>query len=301
MIYTLTLSPSLDYYLDVFEFKKGEINRSNKEEIVPGGKGINVSLILKELNCDSIALGFSAGFTGEELERQLLNRGISTDFVKTKGTSRINVKINSKQETAINTQGPKASEVEISQLFHKLQNLENGDILCLGGNVPKTLPSDIYQKIMLLLEKKDIKIIVDATGEYLLSTLPYHPFLIKPNLEELEEISNKKLTEQEEIIEELNHLINLGARNAIVSLGKDGAIMIDENDNVYIKPAFTGEFKSSVGAGDSLVAGFIAGYLSSENYEDALELGIAAGSATALSEFLSSKEKILKIYNIIHH
>ena len=297
MIYTLTFSTSLDYYIDIPVFTPGEINRSSKEKFEPGGKGINVSLILKELNFESIALGFAAGFTGDELEKILVQKGIKTDFVRTAGNTRINIKINSSLESAINTTAPSINEEEISLLFQKLQKLNGGDILCIGGNVPRTLPIDIYVKIMQSLNNRNIKIIVDATGDLLLSTLPYHPFLIKPNQEELEEIMKRKLTTPEEIIESAYSLIQMGAQNVVVSLGKDGAIMVDENDNIYIKPALEGEFKSSVGAGDSLVAGFIAGYLNNGNYEDALELGIAAGTATAFSDYLSSKDKILEIFN----
>ena len=299
MIYTLTFSPSLDYYIDIPVFNLGEINRSSREKFEPGGKGVNVSLILKELNLESIALGFAAGFSGDELEKILLEKGIKTDFVRTKGNTRINIKINSSLESAINTTAPSISEKEISLLFQKLQNLNGGDILCIGGNVPRTLPKDIYVKIMQSLENRNIKIVVDATGDLLLSTLPYHPFLIKPNQEELEEIMKRKLNTPEDIIESAYSLIQMGAQNVIVSLGKDGAIMVDENDNIYIKPTIEGKLKSSVGAGDSLVGGFIAGYLKNGNYEDALELGIAAGTATAFSDYLSSSNKIIEIYNRI--
>ncbi len=299
MIYTLTFSPSLDYYIDIPVFNLGEINRSSREKFEPGGKGVNVSLILKELNLESIALGFAAGFTGDELEKILLEKGIKTDFVRTKGNTRINIKINSSLESAINTTAPSISEKEISLLFQKLQNLNGGDILCIGGNVPRTLPKDIYVKIMQSLENRNIKIVVDATGDLLLSTLPYHPFLIKPNQEELEEIMKRKLNTPEDIIESAYSLIQMGAQNVIVSLGKDGAILVDENDNIYIKPTIEGKLKSSVGAGDSLVGGFIAGYLKNGNYEDALELGIAAGTATAFSDYLSSSNKIIEIYNRI--
>ncbi|MFA6796568.1 MAG: 1-phosphofructokinase [Bacilli bacterium] len=299
MIYTLTFSPSLDYYLDVPAFKDGAINRSVKEKYVAGGKGINVSLVLKELNYKSITLGFIAGFTGKELTRRLSTKGIPTDFVETKGNTRINVKINSDRESAINANGPDISKKEIDELFKKLDNIKGGDILAIGGNIPNSLPKDMYLRIMEFLDGRNIKIIVDATGELLLSTLRYHPFLIKPNQEELEELVKRKLNSSEEIIDAAKQLIEMGARNIIISRGGHGAIMIDENGNIYNKPATTGKMKSTVGAGDSLVGGFIAGYLKYGNYEDALELGIAAGSATAFSNYISSKNKILEIYNHI--
>jgi len=299
MIYTLTFSPSLDYYLNVPRFEEGAINRSTSEKYVAGGKGINVSLILKQLGYESITLGFIAGFTGDELERLLIKKGIHTDFVKTEGTTRINVKLNSIKESAINANGPNITQADIAQLFSKLNRLQPGDTLSIGGNVPNTLPKDIYLQIMKFLEKRQIKIIVDATGELLLSTLKYHPFLIKPNQEELEELVKQKLQTPIEIISAAKHLIALGAQNIIISRGEEGAIMIDEKCHIYNKPATPGKMKSTVGAGDSLVGGFIAGYLKYGNFDDALDLGIAAGSATAFSNYISSKQKILEIYNRI--
>ena len=296
MIYTLTFSPSLDYYLEVPNFKVGNINRSQSEELVAGGKGINVSLILKELNIESIAMGFIAGFVGEELVRRLNEKAIKTDFVKTVGHTRINVKINSQRETAINANSPKISSKEISQLSQKLSQLKANDILSIGGNIPQTFPKSSYIKILTSLQQRNIKFIVDATNDFLVWALPFHPFLIKPNREELEEIFKQKLDTPDEIIEKALLLKKKGAQNVIVSLGKDGAIMIDKNDKIYIKKAAKGKMKSSVGAGDSLIAGFIAGYSLNQNAEEALEWGIAAGSATAFSFNLASREDIIRIH-----
>jgi len=299
MIYTLTFSPSLDYYLDVANFKPGEINRAVKERYLAGGKGINVSLLLKELQRDSVALGFISGFTGDEVERILLKNGVKTDFVRTSGNSRINVKINSSTETAINANGPEISNQDISLMLGKLNQLRSGDILAIGGNIPSTLPKDIYVKVMKVVESKKIKIIVDAAGDLLLETLPYHPFLVKPNQEELEELEGQKLNTSGAVLAGAKHLIALGAQNVIISQGEKGAIMIDAEGHIYYKKAIQGKLKSSVGAGDSLIGGFIAGYLTYANYEDALDLGMAAGSATAFSNHISSREKILEIYNQI--
>jgi len=299
MIYTLTFAPSLDYYLDVADFQSGKINRAVKEKYFAGGKGINVSLLLKELQRDSIALGFISGFTGDEIERILLNNGIKTDFVRTSGNSRINVKINSATETAINAVGPDITRMEISLMLGKLNQLRSGDILSIGGAIPSALPKDIYVKVMKVLESKKVKIIVDASGDLLLESLPYHPFLVKPNQEELEELEGQKLSTPGAVLAGAKHLVALGAQNVIVSQGDKGALMIDSDGNIYRKEAVRGKFKSSVGAGDSLIGGFIAGYLTYANYEDALDLGMAAGSATAFSNHISKKEDILEIYNRI--
>ncbi|MFA6796693.1 MAG: 1-phosphofructokinase [Bacilli bacterium] len=299
MIYTLTLSPSLDYYLDVDNFTKGIINRSKKEIFKAGGKGINVSTVLNQLEIESISLGFLSGFTGDEIERLLNEKHIKSDFVRTRGNSRVNVKVNSESETAINANGPQISSAEISQLLKKLGMLKNGDTLAICGNSPSTLPNDIYKQIMEVIKDKKVRTIVDATGELLLLTLPYHPFLIKPNQEELEEVLNKKLNSVQEIIEGMKYLKSLGARNVIVSRGGDGAIMIDENDVIYKYKAVKGKMLSSVGAGDSLVGGFIAGYMKFGKYEEALKLGMSAGAATAFSNYISNGEKILQIYKQI--
>jgi len=299
MIYTLTLSPSLDYYLDVENFEKGLINRSKTETFKAGGKGINVSFILNQLGVESISLGFLSGFTGEEIERLLLKNHIKSDFVKTQGNSRINVKVNSDSETAINANGPHINDSEISQLLRKLNRLNPGDTLAICGNSPSTLPKDIYKKIMEVIKDKDVRTIVDATGELLLATLAYRPFLIKPNQEELEEVLNKKFNSVQEIIEGMKYLKSLGARNVIVSRGGNGAIMLDENDVIYNFKAVKGKTLSTVGAGDSLVGGFIAGYLKFGNYEEALKLGLAAGAATAFSNYIATGDKILQIYKQI--
>lgn len=296
MIYTVTFNPALDYVVGVEHLTLGEVNRTTKEAIYYGGKGINVSAVLKELKVESIALGFVAGFTGDAIERGVKEMGIVTDFIHLKeGMSRINIKIKSDQESEINGQGPEITKEAIELLFDKLDQLKEGDSLVLAGSIPKTLPSDIYERIMERLQEKKIRVIVDATKDLLLNVLKYKPFLIKPNNHELGEMFGVILKTNEEIISYGKKLQDMGARNVLISMAGDGSILIDETGNVYQMGVPAGKVKNSVGAGDSMVAGFLAGYAETNNYEEALKLGTATGSATAFSEGLATYETIMEL------
>lgn len=300
MIYTITFNPALDYIIKMQSFQIGEINRSEKEYILPGGKGINVSIVLKALDINSTAFGFIAGFVGEEIEQKVKKYGIKTDFIKIENdNSRINVKITTQsKETAINSKGPTINQSHIELLYKKIENIENGDMLILSGSIPKGIKEDIYEDICKKLEKKDVKIIVDATGKLLLKTLKYNPFLIKPNQYELGEIFNVNISNQEEAIEYAKKLQLKGAKNVLVSMGSMGSILLDENGYSYKRKALNVEKTiNTVGAGDSMVAGFIAGYQLFNNYEKAFQMGIAAATATTNSIFLATKEEIYKLFN----
>ena len=296
MIYTITFNPALDYIVKMDEFNLGHVNRSNNEFIYAGGKGINVSIVLNNLEVKSKALGFIAGFTGDEIERRVKEFGCDTDFIKLKdGMSRINVKIKADVESEINGGGPDISAEALEALYEKLDTLISGDILVLAGSVPKTIPTDIYEKIMERLQNKNIKFIVDTTGESLLKVLKYNPFLIKPNHHELGELFGVKLNSKEEVIEYAKKLKDMGAQNVIISMAGDGAVLIDSNGDVITSNVPKGVVKNSVGAGDSMVAGFIAGYLNSEKVEDGFKLGVATGSASAFSEGLATKEYVYQL------
>ena len=296
MIYTITFNPALDYIVKMDEFNLGHVNRSNKEFIYAGGKGINVSIVLNNLEVKSKALGFIAGFTGDEIERRVKEFGCDTDFIKLKdGMSRINVKIKADVESEINGGGPDISAEALEALYEKLDTLISGDILVLAGSVPKTMPTDIYEKIMERLQNKNIKFIVDTTGESLLKVLKYNPFLIKPNHHELGELFGVKLNSKEEVIEYAKKLKDMGAQNVIISMAGDGAVLIDSNGDVITSNVPKGVVKNSVGAGDSMVAGFIAGYLNSEKIEDGFKLGVATGSASAFSEGLATKDYVYEL------
>lgn len=303
MIYTITFNPALDYKIKIQNFKTGEINRSEKEHILPGGKGINVSIVLKTLGIDTTALGFICGFVGEEIERKVKEYGVKTDFIKIKNDiSRINVKIiEPHRETAINSQGPFIDKSDIELLYKKIDIIQNGDILILSGSVSKGIPDDIYENICKRVEKKSVKIIVDSTGDLLLKTLKYNPFLIKPNQYELGEIFGVKISSQEEAIKYAKKLNLKGAKNVLVSLGNMGAVLLDENGYSYkIKALNTESVINTVGAGDSMVAGFIAEYKKSKSYEKALKMGIAAATATTHSEFLATNKQILHFFEILN-
>ena len=298
MIYTMTFNPSLDYIVKVKEFNLGEVNRTYEEEIYAGGKGINVSTVLGNLGIENRAFGFIAGFTGDEIEKRVIKSGCMADFIKLKsGNSRINVKLKSREESEINAQGPVIDKWAIDSLYKKLDQLRDGDILVLAGSIPNTLPEDMYEKIISYLSNKDIKFIVDATKNLLVNVLKYHPFLIKPNNHELEEIFNVKLNCEEDIIKYAKKLQDMGALNVLISLAGDGAILLTEDGQILKNKAPKGEVKNSVGAGDSMVAGFTAGYIKKKDYKYALKLGIATGSASAFSEDLATKEKIEEIFN----
>ena len=292
MVYTITFNPAIDYVLHTKEMKFGATNRSEREEIYFGGKGINVSIVLKELGINSKALGFVAGFTGDAIENGLADMGIATDFVRLKkGNSRINVKIKSDEETELNAQGPDIDDVAVSVLFEKLDKLSDGDTLILAGSIPASLPSDIYEKILKRISHKNIRTIVDATNDLLLNVLKYRPFLIKPNNHELGEIFGAELKTDAEIEKYARKLHDMGAMNVLVSMAGDGAMLIDENGIPHRCGVCKGKVKNSVGAGDSMIAGFLAG-IESGDYEYALKIGTAAGGATAFSDGLAKKEKI---------
>ena len=296
MIYTITFNPALDYIVKMDEFNLGNVNRSNNEFVYAGGKGINVSIVLNNLGVKSKALGFIAGFTGDEIERRVREFGCDTEFIKLKeGMSRINVKIKADVESEINGGGPDISSEALEKLYAKLDTLTTGDILVLAGSIPKTMPTDIYERIMERLQEKDVKFIIDITGESLLKVLKYNPFLIKPNHHELGELFGVKLNSKEEVIEYAKKLKDMGAQNVIISMAGDGAVLIDSNGGVTTSNVPKGVVKNSVGAGDSMVAGFIAGYLNSEKIEDGFKLGVATGSASAFSEGLATKDYVYEL------
>lgn len=297
MIYTVTFNPSLDYVVQVDDFAVGEINRTRTESIYPGGKGINVSLVLQNLGLPSVALGFTAGFSGAEIERLLQEAGCRCDFIAVKaGYSRINTKIISSAETALNGQGPQLSEAELAALFNKLRRLTQDDVLVLAGSIPASLPDNIYEQILELLQPVGTRVVVDATGDLLLKVLKYRPFLIKPNHEELGEFFGRgPLLTEEDILAAAEKLQQQGARNVLVSRGANGALLLDENGKLHKQASPKGTLVNSVGAGDSMVAGFLAGYLQTQNYEVALRLGVAAGSASAFKEWLATREDVEKI------
>ena len=293
MIYTVTLNPSIDYIADVENFEVGEVNRTCKEIMYPGGKGINVSIVLKHLGFENTALGFTAGFTGMEIKRMLETEGINTDFIEVKdGISRINLKLRSNGETEINGMGPHVSKENIEELFSKIDTLKEGDVLVLAGSIPSTMPETMYSDIMKRLAEKKVLIAVDATKDLLMNTLEYHPFVIKPNHKELGEIFGVKLETPEEILPYAKKLQEKGARNVIVSMGKNGAMMVDENGEWRYNGTFDRKVINTVGAGDSFVAGFTAGYLATKNYEKAFFTGLCSGSASSYSEELAKKEEV---------
>ena len=293
MIYTVTFNPALDYVIRMESLKLGTVNRSSAEAVYYGGKGINVSTVLKNIGVDSVALGFVAGFTGKEIEEGVKNMGVATDFIKLpEGMSRINVKIKAEQETEINGQGPAISMEKVEKLFEKLDRLEKGDCLVLAGTIPASLPSDIYEQIMDRLKDKEIRIVVDATKDLLLNVLKYHPFLIKPNNHELGEMFGVVLKTDEEIVEYAKKLQERGARNVLISMAGDGAILLTETKEVYKMGVPKGPVVNSVGAGDSMVAGFVASYFKEHDYLKALKFGTATGSATAFSEGLATMDKV---------
>lgn len=292
MIYTLTLNPSLDYIMKLDDLELGQTNRSYYEKIYPGGKGFNVSTILQRLSIDNTALGFVGGFTGKQIEDMLKDRGIDFHLCHlTHGVSRINVKIKGKEETEINANGPDISSLDLEHLFDQIKTMNNGDYLIMAGSVPSSLPQDIYSQIIERLKDKDIEFIIDTNKNLLLNVLIYKPFLIKPNLAELEELFHVKINTREEIIDYANKLREKGAKNVLVSLGKDGAILVTE-EHVYLSNAANGKLINSVGSGDSMVAGFVAGYTQTHNFEWALKLASACGGATAFSDDLATKEMI---------
>lgn len=309
MIYTMTLSPALDYIITIENFSKDTVNRNEKEEVFAGGKGINVSQVLKNLEIENVALGFVAGFTGEKIERDLAEYGCFVDFVHLRqGMSRINIKIkggstlSEKKETEINGMGPVVPKDKLVQLFEKLEQVRTNDILVLGGSAMQSLPSDIYAQIIEHLKDRNIRVVVDAEKGLLRQALPYKPFLIKPNKRELAGICDVEVSEiktTDDVIKYAKQLQELGARNVLVSLGEDGALLLLEDGTVYTKKAPKGELVDGVGAGNSMVAGFLAGFMEEEDYQKAFDMALAAGSACAFRAGLPTSKDIYDMYDVI--
>ena len=298
MIYTVTFNPAIDYVVRMDgDLLPGMTNRSSSEEYYFGGKGINVSMVLSELGLKSTALGFIAGFTGNAINDGVRAAGIETDFIELKeGLSRINVKLKGTEETEINAQGPKIDEDSQIALYNKLSKLVEGDVLILAGSIPNSLPDDVYEKILSMLAGKGIEFVVDATKDLLTNVLKYHPFLIKPNNHELGEMFGTVLKTDDEIEEHARKLQEMGARNVLISMAGDGSMLITETGEKYRVGVPKGKVRNSVGAGDSMVAGFVAGYMKSNDYETALKMGTAAGSATAFSDGLAKAADIEELY-----
>ncbi|MFS0821206.1 1-phosphofructokinase [Bacillus sp. 1P02SD] len=294
MIYTVTLNPSIDYFIELDDFKVGELNRIKNDRKSPGGKGINVSMVLKNVGISSVALGFVGGFTGKFLVDTLTEKNIQTDFVAVEGDTRINVKLHSNIETELNGAGPNISSVELEQLFEKVNQLQKGDVLVLAGSIPSSLPSTLYQQIANNLKDKEVKVVVDATKDLLVGVLPYKPFLIKPNHHELGEIFGVEIKNAEEAIPYGKKLIEMGAEHVIVSMADKGSLLFVGNE-VYSANIPDGKLINSIGAGDSVVAGFIASYSKNQNATKSFHFGATAGSATAYLEGLATEEKINKL------
>ena len=298
MIYTVTFNPAIDYAIGVENLNPGMTNRSTFEQFLPGGKGLNVSTILNNLGIDNIALGFIAGFTGAEIKRSFEELGGKSDFIELKnGNSRINIKIKSAEETEINAAGPVIDSAALRKLIIKLDSLKDGDILVLAGSIPSSLPDSLYRDIMDLLKGRDIMIAVDATKDLLLNVLPYKPFLIKPNNHELGEIFGVTLKTREDVVPYAKKLQEKGAKNVLVSMAGEGAVLVAENGDVLKSEAPKGVVKNSVGAGDSMVAGFIAGWCEKQDYAHAFKMGISSGSASAFSDVLATRPEITQVYN----
>lgn len=296
MIYTITVNPSLDYIVSVDDFKLGLTNRTSSEKLLPGGKGINVSQVLMNLGVENTALGFVAGFTGDALVRELERRGIRQEFIRIdKGMTRINVKLKSIDGTEINGQGPDIGEADLERLMKRLDELQDNDVLFLAGSIPGSISSDLYRNIMMRLQKKHILFVVDATRELLTNVLEFHPFLIKPNNHELGEIFGVELNTRESVVPYARRLQEMGARNVLVSMAGEGSVLVAEDNTVVSHEAPKGVLVNGVGAGDSMVAGFMAGYMKTGDYEYAYKMGASAGSASAFSEDLATEEEIMKV------
>lgn len=297
MVYTVTFNPSLDYIITVDDFKMGKTNRTKTEQMLPGGKGINVSTVLSNLGIENTALGFIAGFTGEEILKKVEEMKIRHDFIRIReGFSRINIKLKDFDGTEINGKGPVIRKEDLEQLFEKLDQLQEGDTLVLAGSIPGSMPDSIYKDILTRLSGRGIHFVVDATKDLLLNVLEYGPFLIKPNNHELGEIFHTELHTRESVIPYARKMQELGAKNVLVSMAGEGAVLLDQNGEVHMLPAPKGKLINAVGAGDSMVAGFLAGWMKSGQYETAFRMGIAAGSASAFSELLATEEEVKKVY-----
>lgn len=293
MIYTVTLNPSIDYIVRLSKLTNGITNRTDSEEFYFGGKGINVSLVLAELDLDSTALGFVAGFTGDAIEAGIRNDRITTDFIKLReGISRINVKIKAGEETEINAQGPHINPDELDRLMLKLDHIQSGDTLILAGSIPNTLPDDTYEMMLERIKDRDIRIVVDATKKLLVNSLKYKPFLIKPNRQELSEIFDAEVKSEEDTVKYARELQKMGARNVLISLGGEGAMLVDETGEVHKAGVLKEKVINTVGSGDSMVAGFVAGFEKEKSYPYALKLGSVCGNATAFLPGLATKAKI---------
>ena len=296
MIYTVTFNPSLDYIVSVNNFQLGMTNRTATEMMLPGGKGINVSIVLKNLGLENTALGFVAGFTGDEIQRQVEEIGVNARFIPVdEGISRINLKLQNIEGTEINGQGPAISREKTQQLFEMLDQLQEGDVLVLAGSIPASMPDDIYRNILKRLDGKGILIAVDATGNLLVNVLEYHPFLVKPNNHELGEIFGVELKDRESVIPYAKKMQEMGATNVLVSMAGDGAVLVAEDGSIFQSEAPKGKVVNSVGAGDSMVAGFIAGYLEDGSYGKAFQMGVCTGSASAFSEELATKAEVIAL------
>ena len=297
MICTVTFNPSLDYIVSVEDFKLGLTNRTSSELMLPGGKGINVSTVLMNLGIENTALGFMAGFVGDEIVRKLEEMGVRSDFIRIpEGVSRINLKLKSIDGTEINGMGPEISAEKVQELMKKLDTLKEGDVLFLAGSIPSSMPDDMYEKIMARLDGKGVMIVVDATRDLLVNVLKYHPFLVKPNNHELGEIFGVELKNRQDVIPYGKKLQEKGARNVLISMAGEGAVLVAEDGQVFEKPAPKGILVNGVGAGDSMVAGFMAGWMEKQDYEYAFHMGISAGSASAFSENLATREEIQAVY-----
>lgn len=300
MIYTVTFNPSLDYIVSMNGFEMGMTNRTTGEQIFPGGKGINVSIVLSNLGIENTALGFIAGFTGEQIEKETRKMGLHTDFIHIdNGFSRINVKLKDYDGTEINGMGPDITQAHVEEMYRKLDVLQAGDILVLAGSIPKCMPDSVYSDILKRLQGKGILFVVDATGDLLLNVLKYQPFLIKPNNHELGEIFGAELRTREDVVYYARKMQEKGARNVLVSMSGEGAVLVDETGNVHAHAAPEGRLVNAVGAGDSMVAGFLAGWTQKHNYDDAFRMGLAGGSASAFSEFLATKKEVEQVLESI--
>lgn len=296
MIYTVTFSPAIDYVVDIAKLEIGAINRSLGEHAMPGGKGINVSIVLANFGTENIATGFLGGFTGRFIKDELNKMGVKSDFVEVDGLTRINVKLRGEEETAINGQGPHITDAQIEELIKKLEKLGKGDLLIISGTIPKTLPNNIYEVILERIKDNGVQVVIDSNKEILLNTLKYKPLLVKPNQEELEEMFDVKIHNREELVNTAKRLLDLGAQNVIVSLGGDGALLVN-HEHVIKSGCPKGKVVNTVGAGDSLVAGVCDEYMKSGNIVMAFYKGIATGSASACSEGLATKEEVEKLLN----
>ena len=300
MIYTITFNPALDYIMVVPSCRNGEVNRTESEKIMAGGKGINVSIVLNNMGVENTALGFISGFTGVAIENILADMNCKTDFIKLdNGFSRINVKIKSDTETEINGQGPDISDDAVKKLYEKLDSLNDGDTLVLAGSIPSSLSDSIYCEIMDYLKDKKLNIVVDATKDLLVNVLKYKPFLVKPNNHEIGEIFGVELKTRSEVVPYAKKMQEMGAKNVLVSMAGEGAVFVGENGEVYESEAPKGKLVNSTGAGDSMVAGFLAGYMEKQDFMYALKMGLSAGSASAFSENLATKEEILNVFKTI--